>query len=160
MATIESQRGVYAISTDRARLDVEFIHDFLCRSSYWALGRPHAVVQASIEHSLCFGLYQGTQQVGFARVVTDYTTFAWLCDFFVVESHRGHGLGKWLIESVVAHPDLHDLGIFLLATRDAHELYRRYGGFQELERPEKWMVRSSKHQDREEEASVAANYPA
>ncbi len=141
MASMESQRGEYTVSTDRARLDVDFVHDFLSRSSYWAQGRPYAVVQASIEHSLCFGLYQGAQQVGFARVVTDYATFAWLCDFFVAGSHRGQGLGKWLIECVVAHPDLRDLGVFLLATRDAHELYRRYGGFQELQMPDKWMRR-------------------
>ncbi len=99
------------------------------------------MVQRSIEHSLCFGVYHGTQQVGFARVVTDYATFAWLCDVFVLESHRGQGLGKWLIESVVAHPDLGGRVSLLLATRDAHELYRRYGGFEIVPVPEKWMIR-------------------
>lgn len=141
MAIVESLRGAYTVSTDRARLDVDLVHEFLSRSSYWAQGRSYAIVQASIEHSLCFGLFYETQQVGFARVVTDFATFAWLCDFFIVETHRGQGLGKWLIECVVAHPDLQDLGIFLLATRDAHELYRRYGGFRELQMPEKWMIR-------------------
>ena len=83
----------------------------------------------------------GAQQVGFARVVTDFATFAWLCDLFVVESHRGHGLGKWLVECIVDHPELRDLHIFLLATRDAHELYRHYGRFEALPPPDKWMVR-------------------
>jgi GNAT superfamily N-acetyltransferase len=139
--TMECQRGAYTISTDRARLDLDLIHDYLSHSSYWAQGRPFEVVQRSIEHSLCFGVYDGAQQVGFARVVTDRATFAWLCDVFVVESHRGQGLGKWLVECTVAHPELQDLHIFLLATRDAHELYRRYGRFEALPQPERWMAR-------------------
>jgi GNAT superfamily N-acetyltransferase len=138
---IEQQRDGYTISTDRTRLDIGLIHDFLSEDSYWAQGRPYAVVEESIEHSLCFGIYAGTEQVAFARVVTDYATFAWLCDVFVVESHRGRGLGKWLVESVVAHPDLDGIWLFILATRDAHGLYRRYAGFETLEVPEKWMVR-------------------
>jgi GNAT superfamily N-acetyltransferase len=138
---VEYQRDGYLISTDKARLDVGLIHDFLSRSAYWAQGRPLAIVQRSIEGSLCFGVYKGAQQVGFARVVTDRATFAWLCDLFVVESHRGHGLAKWLVECVVAHPDLQTLRIFLLATRDAHKLYRRYGGFQEIPAPERLMAR-------------------
>jgi GNAT superfamily N-acetyltransferase len=138
---MEYRRGAYTISTDSARLDIDLIHDFLSHSSYWAQGRPFAAVQKSIAHSLCFGVYDGAQQVGFARVVTDYATFAWLCDLFVVESHRGQGLGKWLVECIVAHPELQDLQIFLLATRDAHELYRRYGRFETLQQAEKWMAR-------------------
>jgi GNAT superfamily N-acetyltransferase len=138
---IEQQRDGYAISTDKTRLDIGLIHDFLSEDSYWAQGRPYAVVEESVEHSLCFGIYAGTEQVGFARVVTDYATFAWLCDVFVVESHRGQGLGKWLVESVVAHPDLRGMQRFMLATRDAHDLYRRYAGFEPLEVPEKWMAR-------------------
>jgi GNAT superfamily N-acetyltransferase len=138
---MELRRGQYSISTDRAALDVDLVHKYLSQSSYWARGRLRQTVQRSIEASLCFGLYEGAQQVGFARVVTDYATFAWLCDVFVVESKRGQGLGKWLIEGVVAHPDLQDLKLFLLATRDAHGLYRQYGGFEELQEPERWMVR-------------------
>lgn len=138
---VEYQRDGYLISTDKARLDVALIHEFLSRSTYWAEGRPFEIVQRSIEHSLCFGVYTGTQQVGFARVVTDRATFAWLCDVFVVETHRGQGLGKWLVECVVAHPDLQTLRIFLLATRDAHELCRRYGGFQEVPEPDRLMGR-------------------
>jgi GNAT superfamily N-acetyltransferase len=139
--TEEYHRDGYTISTDKTRLDVSLIHGFLSHSSYWAQGRPLTVVQKSIEHSLCFGVYSDTQQVGFARVVTDYATFAWLCDVFVLESYRGQDLGKWLVECVVAHPELKDLRLFILSTRDAHELYRRYGGFQNLQAPERWLVR-------------------
>lgn len=139
--TEEYQRDGYVISTDKTRLDVDAIHGYLSQESYWAQGRPRAVVVESIEHSLCFGVYAGAEQVGFARVVTDRATFAWLCDVFVVEVHRGRGLGKWLVECVVAHPVLQGLRLFILATRDAHELYRRYGGFEGLEVPEKWMAR-------------------
>ena len=138
---MENRQNDYLLSTDKTRLDLRLIHDYLSRSSYWAEGRPLDVVQRSIENSLCFGLYEGRQQVGFARVVTDHTTFAWLCDVFVLESHRGRGLGKWLIKTVVAHPELQNLDIFILATRDAHELYRCYGDFDGLPIPSKWMVR-------------------
>ena len=140
MTTVEHERDGYVISTDEARLDVDMIHTFLSESSYWARGRPLDATQRAVEHSLCFGVYKDGQQVGLARVVTDYATFAWLCDVFVVEAHRGRGLGKWLIESVVAHPDLEKL-LFSLATRDAHGLYRRYGGFEAMAHPERWMLR-------------------
>jgi GNAT superfamily N-acetyltransferase len=137
------RRGDFLISTDKARLDIDFVHGYLSQRSYWAKGRPLEVVQASVEHSLCFGVYAGGQQVGFARVVTDYATFAWLCDVFILESHRGQGLGKWLIECVTGHPGLQGLKLFLLATSNAHQLYRRYGGFEALLAPEKWMQRST-----------------
>lgn len=135
------RHGDYHISTDPDKLDVGFIHDFLVNSSYWAQGRPLAVVQRALECSLCFGVYRDTEQVGLARVVTDYATFAWVCDVFISEAHRGHGLGKWLIERVVTHPDLRGLKQMLLATRDAHELYRRYGGFASLPAPDRWLIR-------------------
>jgi GNAT superfamily N-acetyltransferase len=138
---VETRRGGYLISTDKARLDLRLVHNYLSTVSYWARGRAFDAVLRSIEHSLCFGVYEGGKQVGFARVVTDRTTFAWLCDVFVLESHQGRGLGKWLVESVVSHPDLEKLRLFLLATTDTHGLYRRYGGFQELPAPEKWMLR-------------------
>ncbi len=136
-----AHHGDYTISTDPARLDVGFIHDYLSNISYWAQGRSLDVTRKALENSLCFGVYHGAEQVGLARVVTDYATFGWLCDVFIVEAHRGHGLGKWLIECVVAHPDLVGLKQMILATRDAHELYRRYGGFESLPAPEKWMRR-------------------
>jgi GNAT superfamily N-acetyltransferase len=117
------------------------IQAFLSQRAYWARGRALETVRRSIENSLCFGVYDGDQQVGFARVVTDYATFAWVCDVFILETHRGRGLSKWLIETVVAHPDLRGLRRLLLATRDAHELYSRYGGFGPLSAPDRWMER-------------------
>jgi GNAT superfamily N-acetyltransferase len=143
MSMVEHWRGRYHISTEKARLDLDLIHGFLSRSSYWAQGRPLSVVETSIEHSLCFGVYDGGQMVGFARVVTDRATFAWLADVFVVETHRDQGLGKWLVECVVAHPDLKELSLFLLATDDAHELYRRYGRFENVPGSERLMVRQA-----------------
>lgn len=122
-----SRRGDFLISTDRALLDRSLIHDFLANRSYWAAGRPRDVVERSLENSLCFGLYECGRQVGLARVVTDRSTFAWLCDVFVLEEYRGRGLAKWLIECVVAHPELRGLRRLLLGTRDAHGLYERYG---------------------------------
>ena len=138
MAHEEWRRGDYRISTDPSRLDLATIHGFLAGRSYWAAGRPAEVVRRSIENSLAFGLYRGDEQVGFARVITDYATFAWLADVFVLEAERGRGLGKWLVETVLAHPQLAGLRRWVLATKDAHELYRRFG-FAELLRPERWM---------------------
>lgn len=137
--TTEWTRGEYTISTDLFRLDVDVIHRYLDRS-YWAAGRPADVIRRSIEHSLCFGIYNRTQQIGFARVVTDYATFAWVADVFVLEEFRGLGLSKWLMEIMIAHPDLQGFRRWALATKDAHGLYRRFG-FNELKRPERWMER-------------------
>ncbi len=123
----EWRRGEYAVSTERARLDIAFIHEFLGTKSYWARGRDFETVRRAVENSLPFGVYRGARQVGFARVVTDYATFAWLADVFVLEEFRGEGLGKWLVEVVLSHPDLQGLRRWTLATRDAHELYRRHG---------------------------------
>jgi GNAT superfamily N-acetyltransferase len=139
-AETEWHRDQYTISTDRSRLDLVLVHDFLCRTSYWASGRTIETVQRSIENSLTFGLFKGRDQVGFARVVTDYATFAWVADVFILDEHRGMGLGKWLIDVIVSHPDLQGFRRWVLATKDAHELYRRVG-FRELLRPERWMER-------------------
>jgi len=133
-------RGEYTISTDRRRLDLRLIHEFLSASSYWAQGRSFETVRRSVEHSLPFGVYRGTEQVGFARVVTDYATFAWIADVFVVERERGHGLGNWLVEVILSHPELRGFRRWLLATKDAHEIYREFG-FIELNRPERFMER-------------------
>jgi len=119
----EKYKG-YAISTDKAKLDLEKIQDFLANSSYWAKGRSMKVVLKTVEHSLCFGIYKGKEQIGFARVVTDYATFAWVADLFVLKEYRGEGLGKWLIETIVAYPELQGIKLILLATQDAHEMYR------------------------------------
>jgi GNAT superfamily N-acetyltransferase len=137
----ELARNGYTISTDKARLDIAAIHAYLSERSYWATGRPLDVVQRAVENSLCFGVYAGDEQAGFARVVTDYATFGWVCDVFILEAHRGRGLGKWLVVAIVAHPDLAGLRTLLLATRDAHELYRRYGGFNPLPTPDSWLIR-------------------
>ncbi|HEX8473083.1 MAG TPA: GNAT family N-acetyltransferase [Pyrinomonadaceae bacterium] len=142
--THEWQRGDYTISDDRARLDIAAIHNFISNESYWGQGRAIEVVQRSVDNSLPFGIYKDERMVGFARVVTDYATFAWLADVFVVESERGRGLSKWLVEVILAHPDVQGLRRWLLATKDAHELYRRFG-FDELKRPERFMERPDPH---------------
>jgi GNAT superfamily N-acetyltransferase len=124
----------YVISTERRRLDLEVIHGFLSRI-YWAEGIPREVVARSIEHSLPFGVYEGVEQIGFARVVTDYATFAYLADVFVLEEHRGKGLSKWLVATILAHPELQGLRRFSLMTRDAQELYRKFGFVEAPGRP-------------------------
>ena len=136
----EWQRGEYLISTDKARLDLEVIHGYLSGESYWAKGRSMETIRRSIENSMAFGLYRGAELVGFARVITDYATFAWLADVFILDGARGRGLGKWLMEVILAHPELQGFRRWVLATKDAHELYRRFG-FVELKRPERWMER-------------------
>lgn len=141
----EWTRGEYSISTDRGDLDIPLIHDYLSTSTYWATGRSIDVVRRSLENSLCFGLFKNdgngkAAQVGFARVVTDYATFAWIADVFVLEEYRGQGLGKWLVDIIISHPELQGFRRWVLATKDAHELYRRVG-FRELHRPERWMER-------------------
>ena len=122
----EWTREGYTISTDRRRLDLDAIHAFLVRS-YWAEGVPRAVVARSIAHSLCFGVYEGERQIGFARVVTDQATVAFVSDVFVLEPWRGRGLGKWLVETMVAVSGLQGLRRWMLVTNDAHGLYRRVG---------------------------------
>ena len=134
------ERGDYLISTDRSRLDVELIHDFLSRTSYWASGRTLDVVRRSIENSLAFGIYKENDQVGFARIVTDYATFAWVADVFVLTEHRSRGLSKWLIEVMLSHSQLQGFRRWVLATKDAHSLYERFG-FIPLHRPERWLER-------------------
>jgi GNAT superfamily N-acetyltransferase len=124
----------YEISTDRARLDVDAIHAFLTQS-YWSPGIPRATVERAIANSLCFGAFWQGQQVGFARVVTDKTTFAYLCDVYVLDAHRGRGLAQQMMTLVVQHPDLQGLRRMMLATRDAHGLYAKFG-FKPLAAPD------------------------
>jgi GNAT superfamily N-acetyltransferase len=124
---MQRTRGEYTLSTDPSRLDRELIHAFLSRESYWAPGIPRETVDRALDNSLCFGVYRGAEQAAFARAVTDRATFAYLADVFVAESHRGGGLGVWLVECVLEHPDLQGLRQFILGTADAHELYARFG---------------------------------
>ncbi len=136
----EWQQGEFVISTDPARLDVERVYQYLAYESYWATGRAREMIERSIANSLVFGIYKGKQQVGFCRVVTDYATFAWLCDVFVLEPFRGLGLSKWMMEVVTSHPELQDMQRWMLGTKDAQELYRKYG-FIELSEGIHWMQR-------------------
>lgn len=126
------------MSTDKFLLQPSAIHDYLCNKSYWASGRTMEAVLSSIEHSLCYGVYYESKQIGFARVITDYVTFAYLADVYILEEHRGKGLSKQLMETIIAHPRLQGLRRFVLATRDAHALYEKYG-FRALSKPERWM---------------------
>jgi GNAT superfamily N-acetyltransferase len=135
--------AVYEISTDPARLDLDRIHRFLSTEAYWSPGVARDVVERSIENSLPFGVYaEDGSQVGFARVVTDYATFAWLADVYIEQDHRGHGLGKRLVAEVLEHPDLQGLRRWMLGTADAHELYRRFG-FDELRDVKRFMALES-----------------
>ncbi|HKQ58668.1 MAG TPA: GNAT family N-acetyltransferase [Candidatus Eisenbacteria bacterium] len=139
MASGEWTRDGFTISTDPARIDVDLVHGFLTRS-YWAEGIPREVVRRSIEHSLNFGVYEGASLVGFARVISDRATFAYLGDVFVLEAYRGRGLARWLLEVVHAHPELQNLRRWVLLTRDAHALYRE-AGYAPLSAPDRYMER-------------------
>lgn len=134
---LEVHKDNFTISTDPARLDLDVVCDFLARA-YWALGRPRERTERAFANSLVFGLYDGKKQIGLARVVSDYAVFAYLCDVFIHEEYRAHGLGKWLIATVMSHPDLQGLRRWTLATSDAHGLYRQFG-WDDLQNPDKWM---------------------
>jgi len=133
------ENGDHCIDTDPRRLDFDVITGFLA-TSYWAAGIPRENIERACANSLCFGMYRGEAQVGFARVVSDGARFAWLSDVFVLESEQGHGLGKWLLDCVIGHPELEDIDTFLLGTRDAHGLYERHG-FELLEGNGRYMRR-------------------
>ncbi len=139
MQIVETKRDQYTISNDPSLLNISFIYDYLTQQTYWAQNRSLDTVQRSIENSLNFGVYYLDEQVGFARVVTDAATFAWICDVFILPQHRKNGLGKWLVECIVNHPDLKPIRRLLLATRDAHGLYQNYGGFAPLANVDRWM---------------------
>jgi len=131
------QQAEYTISTDQSRFDVEMIYTFLT-ACYWAEGIPRDVVQRSIENALCFGIFEGDAQVGFARVITDRATYAYIGDLFVLESHRGQGLSKRLMQAIIEHPELQGLRRWSLVTSDAHSLYEQFG-FTALARPQDYM---------------------
>ena len=139
---MEITKGEFTISTDKPRLQFEVIYRFLLEESYWSQGRTREQMENAIEHSLCFGIYQGERQIGFARIVSDFATFAYLGDVFVLEDFRGRGLSKWLMKVIIEHPRLQGLRRWILATLDAHGLYEQYG-FAPLRFPDRWMEKTA-----------------
>src|SRR5262245_39162568 len=137
MQVTEWRKDEYLLSTDKSKIDVEIVHEFLSHS-YWAENIPLDVVQKSIDNSLCFALYHHDRLIGFARAISDFATFAYLADVFVLPAERGKDLSTWLMETVLEHPQLQGLRRFILATRDAHGLYARFG-FTPFDKPERWM---------------------
>jgi GNAT superfamily N-acetyltransferase len=135
--TVEQRRGEFLLSTDCGRLDLDAIHGFLT-GCYWAKGIPREVVARSVQNSLCFGVYKQDRQVGFARAISDFATFAYIADVFVLEAFRGQGLGKWMMEAILRHPQMQGLRRWSLVTRDAHSLYQPLG-FTPLKKPENYM---------------------
>ena len=132
------EKDEFTISTDREKLDLHFIHDFLSGQSYWLPGVPFERVQKAADHSLNFGLYHQDKQIGYARIVTDFTRIAYLADVFITDAYRGRGLSKWLIQVIMDHPDLQHLGRWMLNTRDAHGLYEQFGWTKPI-RPETYL---------------------
>lgn len=135
---MEWRRDGHEVSDEPGRLDRARVWRFLAQQSYWAAGIPRSTVENAMDHSLCFGLYRAGAQVGFARVVTDRSTFAYLCDVFVEDGSRGAGLGEWLVSCVLAHPELQGLRRICLMTRDAHGLYERFG-FRPMPDPSRYL---------------------
>ena len=133
----QHQRGEFLITTDKSRLDLDAIHDYLVRS-YWAEGIPRETVERAVQGSLCFGVFHGERQIGFARIISDCATYAYLADVYILEEFQGQGLGKWLMDCIRKHPSLQGLRRWGLSTRDAHALYRQYG-FKELAFPDRMM---------------------
>lgn len=131
-------RKGYLISTDKDLLDADMIYNWLDTVSYWAKGMPREKLDIALENSMCFGVYHNKKQVGLARLVTDKATFAYLCDVFILEAHQGIGLSKWLMQTILAHPELQGLRRWSLATVDAQGLYSQFG-FTALTKPENWM---------------------
>ena len=134
---VEWHKGEFTVSTDPRRIELDLVHGFLTEC-YWAKGIPREVVAGSVQNSLCFGLYSNGKQIGFARVISDYATYAYIGDVFVLESFRGRGLGKWLMECIMQHPRLQGLRRWSLVTRDAHAVYAHLG-FTPLKNPQNYM---------------------
>ena len=132
----------FILTTDKSKLQIERMHRFLSQEAYWCLGIPLTVVKKAVDGSLCFGLYDDAKkeapQIGYARIVSDKATFAWLCDVYIEKEYRGQGLSKWLMECLISHPELKDLRRICLATKDAHELYKKYG-FEVTQTPGNWL---------------------
>jgi len=139
MEIMEWRKDGYLISTDKSKIDIATVHRFLSQS-YWAEGIPIEIVKRGVDNSLCFAIYQGERLIGFARVITDFATFGYLADVFILPEERGKGLSKWLMRVILDHPRLQGLRRFTLATRDAHGLYAQFG-FTPFDKPERWMER-------------------
>ena len=139
---MESKKDEFLITTEKAQLDVDAIQSFLENDSYWAQNRTLEQTKTAIENSMCFGIYHRERQIGFARVVSDCATFAYIGDVYILDEFRGRGLSKWLMEVIVTHPDLQNLRRWVLATRDAHGLYEKYD-FAPLRFPDRWMERTA-----------------
>ena len=144
MTNVALYKNEFTISTDKSRLGIDSIHEFLSTRAYWCLNIPKETVQRAIEHSLCFGVYESEKQIGFARVITDFATIAYLGDVYVLEEYRGKGLSKWLMETIMSHPELQGLRRWILLTGDAHELYRQFG-WTDLADATKWMELHNKN---------------
>jgi GNAT superfamily N-acetyltransferase len=138
MKHYQAEKDGLVISTDKTKLDVPFIHNYLCNESYWAKNIPVDIVRKSITGSFCFGLYDKEKQIGFARVITDHATFGYLADVFIIEAYRGKGSSKWMMTEIMNHPELQGFRRWLLATKDAHGLYKQFG-FEPLDNPDRIM---------------------
>jgi len=136
------QNGEFTISTKPERLQVDIIHKYLSEESYWAKERSYKQTETAVKNSLPFGVYKSENLIGFARVVTDYATFAYLGDVFILEEYRGRGLSLWLMETIINHPDLQGFRRWVLATKDAHALYEKFG-FEALKHPTRWMEKAA-----------------
>ena len=142
MNSQEWQHGEFTVNTDHQRLQIDVIHKYLSEESYWARERTLEQTTTAIKNSLPFGVYKGENQIGFARVVTDYATFAYLGDVFILPEYQGEGLGKFLMKSILDHPDLQNFRRWILATKDAHRLYEKFE-FSALRHPERWMEKTA-----------------
>lgn len=138
MKAITTYKDSFCISTDKSKLDIKVIHHYLSTEAYWSINIPLDNVQKAIDNSLCFGVYFNEKQIGFARVITDCASFAYLADVFILKEFRNQGLSKWLMETIMSHPELQGLRMWALRTKDAHGLYKKFG-FNEIVNTEKWM---------------------
>jgi len=144
MTDINIHKDGFCISTDKAKLDLDTIHDFLSTKAYWCINIPKEKVQTAIKNSLCFGVYQDKKQIGFARIISDFSTTAYLGDVYILEEYRGKGISKWLMETVMNYPHLQGLRRWILLTGDAHGLYKQFGWTQ-ISDPTKWMELHNKN---------------
>jgi GNAT superfamily N-acetyltransferase len=144
MTDLTIYKEAFCISTDKGKLDVDAIHEFLSTKAYWCLNIPKDKVQTAIEHSLCFGVYEAQKQIGFARIISDFSTIAYLGDVYILEEKRGKGISKWLMETIMNYPDLQGLRRWILLTGDAHGLYRQFG-WTDIADPTKWMELHNKN---------------